>query len=133
LAEEPELFAEGPLRAARTLTDFDDAVTAPVHGFASARDYYTRSSARHFLGGIRRPTLLLSAYDDPFLPREVLDDVAKVASKNGFLTVEFHPHGGHVGFVAGRVPWRPVYYAEERVLEYLDLELVSSSTRSAVS
>jgi predicted alpha/beta-fold hydrolase len=119
LAEDPDLFAEAPLHAARTLTDFDDAVTAPVHGFASARDYYTRSSARHFLGGIRRPTLLLSAYDDPFLPREILDDVALVAASNGCLDVEFHRHGGHVGFVSGRVPWRPAYYAEERVAEYL--------------
>jgi uncharacterized protein len=119
LAEDPDLFAVAPLHAARTLTDFDDAVTAPVHGFASARDYYTRSSARHFLAGIRRPTLLLSAYDDPFLPREVLDDVALVAAKNSCLDVEFHDHGGHVGFVSGRVPWRPVYYAEERVIQYL--------------
>ena len=133
LAEEPELFEEAPLRAARTLTDFDDAVTAPVHGFASAHDYYTRSSARHFLGGIRRPTLLLSAYDDPFLPREVLDDVAVVAARNWYLTVEFHSRGGHVGFVSGRVPWRPVYYAEARVIDYLEGELDARRAHSAVS
>jgi predicted alpha/beta-fold hydrolase len=133
LAEEPDLFAEGPLRAARTLTDFDDAVTAPVHGFASARDYYTRSSARHFLSGIRRPTLLLSAYDDPFLPREVLDDVAVLAANNSYLTVEFHLRGGHVGFVAGRLPWRPVYYAEERVVGYLASAVERDLARSAVS
>jgi predicted alpha/beta-fold hydrolase len=90
-----------------------------VHGFASAADYYERSSARHFLGGIRRPTLLLSAYDDPFLPPDVLDDVAVVAEENRFIDVEFHRHGGHVGFVSGRAPWRPVYYAEQRVVEYL--------------
>lgn len=119
LAEEPGLFAEGPLHAARTLTDFDDAVTAPVHGFESATDYYTRSSSRHFLAGIRRSTLLLSAYDDPFLPREILDTVALVASLNPKLAVEFHPHGGHVGFVSGRVPWRAQYYAERRVVGYL--------------
>jgi len=119
LAEEPDLFSEDALREARTLTGFDDAVTAPVHGFASAADYYERSSARHFLGGIRRPTLLLSAYDDPFLPSDVLDDVAVVAEGNRFIDVEFHRHGGHVGFVSGRVPWRPVYYAEQRVVEYL--------------
>lgn len=133
LAEEPDLFAEGPLRAARTLTDFDDVVTAPVHGFSSARDYYTRSSAQHFLTGIRRPTLLISAYDDPFLPREVLDDVAVIAGSNAYLTVEFHEHGGHVGFVAGRVPWRPSYYAEERVMEYLDGRWRTLPAHSAVS
>jgi predicted alpha/beta-fold hydrolase len=119
LREEPGLFAEGPLHAARTLTDFDDAVTAPVHGFDGASDYYARSSSRHFLGEIRRRTLLLSSFDDPFLPREVLDDVAFVALANPLLDVEFHPHGGHVGFVSGRVPWRTKYYAECRVLDYL--------------
>jgi predicted alpha/beta-fold hydrolase len=133
LAEEPELFAEAPLRAARTLTDFDDAVTAPVHGFASARDYYTRSSARHFLGAVRRPTLLLSAHDDPFLPREVLDDVAVLAADNDCLTVEFHARGGHVGFVSGHLPWRPAYYGEARVIQYLASEAESRSARSAVS
>jgi predicted alpha/beta-fold hydrolase len=133
LAQEPELFAEAPLRAARTLTDFDDAVTAPVHGFTSAQDYYARSSARHFLGDIRRPTLLLSAYDDPFLPREVLDDVAIMAAKNPCLTVEFHSRGGHVGFISGRVPWRSIYYAEARVVQYLESAAVACPAHSAVS
>ena len=119
LAEQPNLFAEGRLRRARTLAEFDDAVTAPVHGFEGANDYYSRSSARHFLVDITRPTLLLSAFDDPFLPAEVLDDVSMVASKNPYLTVEFHDRGGHVGFVGGLVPWRPVFFAERRVLEYL--------------
>lgn len=123
LTESPGLFAEDPLQRARTLADFDDAVTAPVHGFDSAHDYYTRSSSRHFLAGIRRPTLLLGAYDDPFLPRQVLDDVAVTSSINGYLTIEFHARGGHAGFVTGRVPWRPTYYAELRATEYLEQQL----------
>ena len=133
LAQEPGLFDESPLRAARTLTDFDDAVTAPVHGFASARDYYTQSSSRHFISGIRRPTLLLSAYDDPFLPRKVLYDVASMASENPWLTVEFHDRGGHVGFVSGRVPWRSRYYAEERTVAYLAEHASTPAARSTVS
>ncbi|HET9024465.1 MAG TPA: alpha/beta hydrolase, partial [Burkholderiaceae bacterium] len=124
---------EGPLRAARTLTDFDDAVTAPVHGFDSAVDYYSRSSSLHFLGTIRTPTLLLSARDDPFLPREVLDDVALMASNNPALTVEFHDRGGHVGFVAGHVPWKAHYYAEERVAEFLGRCADAALAHSAVS
>ncbi len=119
LAAQPGLFVEGRLRDARTLAEFDDAVTAPVHGFEGARDYYTRSSARHFLATIARPTLLLSAFDDPFLPAKVLDDVSIVALKNTFLTVEFHARGGHSGFVSGLLPWRPVYFAERRVIEFL--------------
>lgn len=119
LARQPGMFAEDRLRGARTLAEFDDAVTAPVHGFAGASDYYTRSSARHFLVDITRPTLLLSAFDDPFLPAEVLDDVLLVSLKNRHLTVEFHTRGGHVGFVGGVVPWRPEFFAERRVLDYL--------------
>jgi predicted alpha/beta-fold hydrolase len=119
----PGLFDSAALHHARTLFDFDEAVTAPVHGFAGASDYYSRSSAIGFLNGIRRKTLLLSSYDDPFLPRQVLDDVAKVASQNSCLRAEFHREGGHVGFVSGRWPSRARYYAEERVVEFLAAEV----------
>jgi uncharacterized protein len=115
----PNLFDPVALERARTLFAFDDAVTAPVHGFQDAHDYYAQSSSLQFLPSIRRPTLLLSAFDDPFLPSEVLDAVSIVAQYNPFLTVEFHHRGGHVGFVSGRNPLRPRYYAESRVLEFL--------------
>jgi uncharacterized protein len=133
LARQPELFDEARLRCARTLMDFDDAVTAPLHGFLDARDYYTRSSSRHFLTNIRRPTLLLSAFDDPFLPREVLDDVSIVASCNVNISVEFHKHGGHAGFVSGNLPWRSHYYAEERVVHYLAEQLTHVGALSSVA
>jgi predicted alpha/beta-fold hydrolase len=120
LAHHPRLFDEGRLRHARTLSDFDDAVTAPLHGFAGASDYYERSSSIRFLQAIRRPTLLLSAYDDPFLPRDILESVARLARDNDQLIAEFHPRGGHAGFVSGRVPWRAHYYAEERAVQFLD-------------
>jgi uncharacterized protein len=115
----PGLFDPAALDRARTLFDFDDAVTAPVHGFRSASDYYSRSSSINFLASIRKPTLLLSARDDPFLPPEVLDEVAEVARNTSYLRVEFHELGGHVGFVSGRNPFRPHYYAEWRVLDFL--------------
>lgn len=118
LTHYPKLFDRDAMAEAQTLFDFDDAVTAPVHGFRDAHDYYARSSSLQFLPQIRRPTLLLSARDDPFLPEAVLDEVIEVARLNPWLTVEFHEHGGHVGFVCG-TPWRPVYYAERRVGEFL--------------
>jgi predicted alpha/beta-fold hydrolase len=119
LTRYPDLFDVEALRRARTIYDFDDVVTAPVHGFADAHDYYSRSSSLGWLSRIRRPTLLLSAIDDPFLPAAVLDEVRQVATDNACLHVEFTKHGGHVGFVGGRVPWRPEYYAERRVCEFL--------------
>ncbi|MFL5605705.1 MAG: hydrolase [Gemmatimonadaceae bacterium] len=133
LAHHPGLFDQSRLNDARTLYDFDEAVTAPVHGFKGASDYYSRSSSLQFLPGIRRPTLLLSAYDDPFLPREVLVGVAKVARDNPFIAVELHERGGHVGFVAGHWPWRPVYYAEERVACFLSSALQASRALSSVA
>lgn len=118
LALFPDLVDRRRIDAARTLYDFDDAVTAPVHGFAGAEDYYSRSSALGFLARIRVPTLLLSAEDDPFLPRSVLDEVRSIARTNPALTLEFLPRGGHVGFVGGQ-PWRPIYYAEQRIGDFL--------------
>jgi predicted alpha/beta-fold hydrolase len=119
LGQYPDLVDRSRLDRARCIYDFDDAVTAPVHGFVDAHDYYARSSALRWIGRIRIPTLLLSAEDDPFLPSAVLDDVREVAGHNPNLTLEFSTRGGHVGFVSGRWPWRPVYYAEWRACEFL--------------
>ena len=119
LARHPDLCDAVALDRVRTLWDFDDVVTAPVHGFHDATDYYTQSSSIHYLSRVRIPTLLLSATDDPFLPPEVLDDVRSIAQHNPALEVEFVRRGGHVGFISGRVPWRPVYYAEWRAVDFL--------------
>lgn len=120
LSRYPDLFDRARLSRARNVFEFDDVVTAPVHGFADARDYYTRSSSRRFLHAIRTPTLLLSAFDDPFLPRAVLAETRDAVASNPCLTAEFHEGGGHVGFVAGSLPWRARYFAEQRVFRFFD-------------
>lgn len=120
LARYPDLIADpSALERAETLWDFDDVITAPVHGFASAEDYYAKSSSIRFLEGIRVPTLLLSAEDDPFLPIEVLDEVREIARTVPALEVEFVKRGGHVGFVSGWRPWKPVNYGEWRMVDFL--------------
>jgi predicted alpha/beta-fold hydrolase len=129
----PDLCDPAALARARTLWDFDDIVTAPVHGFRGAVDYYTQSSSIHFLSRIRVPTLLLSALDDPFLPREVFQEVETIARQNQALELEFVRHGGHVGFISGRIPWRPVYYAEWRVMDFLARCVGSSPAPSGVT
>jgi predicted alpha/beta-fold hydrolase len=123
LVTHPDLFDASRLREARTLYDFDDIVTAPVHGFASAHDYYSRSSSLQYLTRIRTPTLLLGALDDPFLPEHISDAVLMVSRKNTFLVTEFYKNGGHVGFVGGRTPFRSHYFAEERLVEFLNSRL----------
>lgn len=123
LSRFPDLFDRSRLDAARSIFEFDDAVTAPVHGFSNAHDYYWQSSSVRWLHRIRVDTFLLSAVDDPFLPSSVLDKVRNIARENPRLQLEFTPHGGHVGFVAGGWPGRPVYYGEWRACEFLSRAL----------
>jgi predicted alpha/beta-fold hydrolase len=114
----PDLASQDGIAAIRTLEDFDNLITGPLHGFRDAQDYYTRSSSLPYLKNIRLETLLFSAVDDPMLPPEVLDEVREVARHNPALEVDFVDKGGHAGFITGSVPWRPFYYAEFRVGEF---------------
>ena len=120
LVRYPDLFDRHALEHARSIYAFDDAVTAPVHGFADAHDYYEQSSSLRLLSAVQVPTLLLSARDDPFLPGEVLDRVREAAARNSKLQTEFTDHGGHVGFIAGPHPWRTFYYGEWRVFRHFE-------------
>jgi predicted alpha/beta-fold hydrolase len=122
----PQALQPEVVRRARTLYQFDDLVTAPVHGFRDADDYYARSSSLHYLASVRTPTLLLSARDDPFLPKQVLDEVRGIARSNPSLELEFVERGGHVGFISGMIPWRPFYYAEWRIAEFFESTLADS-------
>lgn len=110
----PGLYDPETVNNARTLYDFDDAVTAPLHGFRDAADYYARSSARQFLGGIHVPTLIVNARNDPFLPASALPGNAEFGPGVRFEAPE---GGGHVGFVEGGFPgcldWMP-----ERLMSY---------------
>jgi predicted alpha/beta-fold hydrolase len=105
-------------RASRTFWEFDDAANAPLHGFAGAEDYYRRSSSLAYLSAIARPTLCLSSEDDPFLPREALERARSAASRDVEFVVT--SRGGHIGFVSGRAPWRPRYWAEAFAVDWLE-------------
>src|SRR5690606_16844416 len=93
---------------ARTFREFDDAATAPLHGFADAAEYYRTSSSARYLEAIRIPTLLLHAEDDPFLPAHALPREAIARSPH--LVPVITPRGGHVGFIGGP-PWAPRVWA----------------------
>jgi predicted alpha/beta-fold hydrolase len=105
---------EAALRA-QTFAAYDRAVTAPLHGFADEEDYWRRSSSGPYLARIRRPTLLINALDDPFIPPSSLPDPRLLPPA---VRAEFVLHGGHVGFVEGR-PWRATSWAERRAVEFL--------------
>ena len=103
------------MRTATTLRAFDDVVTAPLHGFRDADDYWTRASSKPWLARIAVPTLVLNARNDPFMPAAALPSRAQVSAE---VTLEFPDEGGHVGFVAGAFPghlrWLP-----QRIIGFL--------------
>lgn len=94
---------------------FDDAYTAPMHGFKNVHDYYDRSSARQYLGGIQKPTLILHAQDDPFMPAEVIPEPSELSSS---VELELSQTGGHVGFIGGSL-LNPETWLAERIPEFL--------------
>ena len=99
LVQHPGLFDRERLMAARTLYEFDNVFTAPLHGFRDTDDYWARASAKPHLARIRVPTLALNARNDPFVP------VTSLPRDGGPLVTLWQPaHGGHVGFPGGTFP-----------------------------
>lgn len=102
--------------AVRTIREFDERITAPIHGFADAEDYWARSSAGPLLSRVAVPALLLNARNDPLLDTPSFPE--EVARSSPFLHLECPARGGHVGFLdlrRGRQPWH-----EERIRAFLD-------------
>jgi predicted alpha/beta-fold hydrolase len=112
----PGLLDPAAVRAARTFAAFDSAATAPLHGFASAEDYWARSASGPFLAGVDRPLLAISALDDPLVPAQGLP--LEAARSNPRVTLLTPAAGGHVGFVSGG-PLHPYCWAEERAAAFL--------------
>lgn len=115
----------GPTLRARTLREFDEAATAPLHGFPNASEYYRRCSSAAFVHRIRVPTLVLHSLDDPFLPRRALPRDA--LASNPSITLALHERGGHVGFVEGP-PWAPRFWGEEEGARFLAASLGARPT-----
>lgn len=105
---------------ARTFAEFDDAVTAPLHGFEGMSDYYDRCSSNQFLKDIARPTLIINALDDPFMTPAVIPHEDRLSEH---VSLEVSEKGGHVGFVSGGTPWRPEYYLPPRIAGFLESHL----------
>jgi len=110
------LDLERTLRA-RTFWEFDDAATAPLHGFADADDYYRQSSSSAFIPAITVPTVIIHSRDDPFLPADAIPETAMGA--NPAVAPMISDHGGHVGFVSGSSPVTPRFWAEAAIARWL--------------
>ncbi len=103
------------LDSLRNFPEFDERYTAPLHGFASADAYYEHAASGRYLDGIRIPTLLVNALNDPFLPPSCFPREA--AAANPFFYLETPATGGHVGFAEGRPAGD--YYSERRAVDFL--------------
>lgn len=122
LDQHPGLYDRAAMLASRNLSEFDNLVTAPLHGYHDVLDYWTRASSKPILRDVRVPALVLNARNDPFLPGQHLPGPADVSSD---VVLDQPQHGGHVGFLlrhdsglrnmAGRIDWMPA-----RVLRFFD-------------
>ena len=110
----PGLYDRQAVAAASRIERFDSLVTAPLHGYRDAADYWRQSASKPWLQHIQVPTLIINARNDPFMPAEVLPDSTQVSAQ---VTLDFPQQGGHVGFVTGAFPggfdWLP-----QRLLDY---------------
>lgn len=104
----PGLLDSKRVADVRTMFDFDDAVTAPLHGFRGTEDYWMRASSKPWLRRVRVPTLIINALNDPFMPSHALPSAQQVSK---YVSLDYPAEGGHVGFVSGGFPgtlqWLP--------------------------
>jgi predicted alpha/beta-fold hydrolase len=109
----PGLDVKG-IEKIKTILEFDDRYTAPLHGYGDAMNYYTQCSSIHFIDSITIPTMIINAQNDPFLS----EDCFPVAQVKNHKSVKFkNPlRGGHVGF--SQFNKNGLYWSEERALEF---------------
>ncbi|MGC2422611.1 MAG: alpha/beta fold hydrolase [Candidatus Acidiferrales bacterium] len=123
----PEIYSADALardmKQIRTVRDFDDRITARFCGFRDAADYYARMSAGPLVGAIRRPTLILAAQDDPFVPFSIFDNAA--LRENPRITLLAPRHGGHCAFIS-REKGDARFWAEARLVDFCAEVLANS-------
>jgi uncharacterized protein len=113
----PGLFDLAPLRRVWTIRQFDDAYTAPHHGFGTASNYYARASALRVAGRIRVPALIVAAANDPFVPADQF--LEGPVRGNPAIQVIVPAHGGHCGFIAPLAAGDDGYWAERTAVDFL--------------
>ena len=121
----PDAYDLTPLRGVRTVRQFDEAYTAPHHGFRDAADYYHRASAMRVIDRIRVPALILTAEDDPFVPSAPFRDPAVTNNPN--ITVVITPAGGHCAYVERPESGYDGYWAEREVVRFATAHLGAAS------
>ena len=121
-AQIPAPYPLPDIRQIKTFREFDDKLTAPLHGYKDAEDYYRTCSSRFFLKQISVPTLILHSADDPFMSPA---SVPRAEEMSDAVTLELSRRGGHVGFVNGTL-LRPNMWLPDRIGRYLRENLPGS-------
>lgn len=108
------------LEQARTFREFDDCTTAPLNGFVDSVDYYTQSSCWSYLKLIRTPVLILQARDDPFISPDAIPGKQDISP---YVRLELSQQGGHVGFIAEKKISSPLFWLEQRIVDFVNPEI----------
>jgi uncharacterized protein len=121
----PHLYSAEGIDSITGIWEFDDRYTGPLFGFGNAETYYRTQSAQNFLGGIRVPTLLIQAKDDPIIPFETYRQQA--FEENSYLRLLAMEHGGHLGFISRR---RPRFWLDGVALSWIQRQVAPAHDRS---
>lgn len=113
----PASFQMPALNELKSMWEFDDKITAPLHGFSSVHEYYSISSSRQYLNKIQVPTLIVHSKDDPFMSPDCIPEQHELS---GAIQLEVTERGGHVGFVTGSMPGRERYWLDERIPSFFE-------------
>jgi predicted alpha/beta-fold hydrolase len=111
------------------LLEFDNQLTAPLHGFENAHDYYRQASAMPYLKHIAVPTLIIHAKDDPMLSIKAVPSRQDVSEH---VTLRISEKGGHVGFISGKNPFKPVFWLEQAVPSYFGQYVLNKTNKESV-
>ena len=103
----------------KTFFEFDDAVTARLHGFKDVNDYYSQASTKNQLRSVEIPLLIIQARDDPFMSADVIPCKSEI---NRNTVLEIYDSGGHAGFISA-IRWKPVYWLDQRIVSYFNNSL----------
>ena len=125
-AAHPALFSLDALRRVWTVRQFDEAYTAPHHGFRDASDYYHRASAMRVIGQIRVPALIITSEDDPFVPVDPFRDPAVTGNPN--ITVMITPHGGHCAYLERGDAEYDGYWVEREIVRFAAAQAAPSAS-----
>jgi predicted alpha/beta-fold hydrolase len=117
-------FEPKSIESIQSFWELDDRITAPLHGFKSAIDYYRKSSCIHFLKTIGVHTLIIHAMDDPIMTEEI---IPKEHQLSPVVTLELSKKGGHLGFVEGSI-FRPRFFLAKRIPDYIRAQLLHPET-----